>query len=270
MKPDSKPNDPATPLVTPIYTRDPDIKDPDVVVKVGEGVLIVLTAGFWALSGLYVVGPRECRVILHNGRLTGIEGRPGLHWRPAFCRADRLTTTADISVDLPVLKVVDITGCPIVASAVLVYRIVDAKKALLHIENVHKYVTQQATAALKLIVSQYSYEALKMESTAVQEQVVVALQDKCIPAGTQVISMTLNELNYAPEIASAMLKKQQAAALIAARELIVEGACQICKDAVTNLEANGLNLQEADKVKIVTNLLTVTCSDDNAKPVINV
>merc|ERR1712224_1125664 len=88
--------------------------------------------------------------------------------------------------------------------------------------------------ALKIIVSRYSYDALKVES--MQEQVVIALQEKCVTPGVTVVSMTINELNYAPEIASAMLKKQQAAALIAARELVVEGACSICRDAVKNLE----------------------------------
>ena len=140
------PGDSGEPLMAtsaPVLPKDQDINDPDVVVKVGETLLIVGTLGLWGLVGLYVVGPRECRVILHNGRLTAIEPRPGLHWRPAFCRADRLTTTADIAIDLPVLKVLDVTGCPIVVSAVLVYRIVDAKKALLYIENVHKYVPAQ-------------------------------------------------------------------------------------------------------------------------------
>jgi len=104
----------------------------------------------------------------------------------------------------------------------------------------------------------------------VQEQVVIALQEKCVTPGVTVVSMTINELNYAPEIASAMLKKQQAAALIAARELVVEGACSICRDAVKNLESYGMQLEQADKVKIVTNLLTVVCGEENATPVISV
>lgn len=250
--------------------KDPDIKDKDIIVKIGEGFLFTITLGLWGLSGLYVVGQRECRVITHNGRLTHIESTPGLHWQPSFGREDRLQTTADITWIVPNIKVVDTTGCPIMVSAVLVYRVVDSKKAVLHIDNVHTYVQSQASAALKLIVSRYSYEALKVESAQVQEQVVQALQEKCVTAGTEVVSLTLNELNYAPEIAAAMLKKQQAAALIAARELIVDGACQICHDAVRNLESGGLQLDKADKVKIVTNLLTVVCGEDNATPVINV
>ena len=115
-----------------------------------------------------------------------------------------------------------------------------------------------------------TYEALKVESAQVQQQVVEALQEKCITAGAEVVSMTLNELNYAPEITSAMLKRQQAAALVSARELIVEGACDICLGAVKKLEENGMQLEQAEKVRIVTNLLTVTCSEDNATPVVSV
>ena len=88
--------------------------------------------------------------------------------------------------------------------------------------------------------------------------------------GATVVSLTLNELNYAPEIASAMLKKQQAAALVAARELVVEGACDICLEAVKKLEASGMKLEQQDKVRIITNLLTVVCGEENATPVINV
>jgi len=254
----------------PVAERDVDIKDKDVVVVAGETILTILTAGLWALNGLYVVGPRETRVILHNGRLTGIQSTPGLHWAPSFGREDRLANNADITWAVPEQKVVDVTGVPIIIGAVLVYRITDSKKALLDIQDVHKYVQSQASAALKIIVSRYSYDALKVESMQVQEQVVIALQEKCVTPGVTVVSMTINELNYAPEIASAMLKKQQAAALVAARELVVEGACSICRDAVKNLESYGMQLEQADKVKIVTNLLTVVCGEENATPVISV
>jgi len=248
----------------------PEFEELGPVVKVGETVLIGATVGLWAVLGIYTVGPRETRVILHNGRLTHIESEPGLHWAPTFGREDRVQTTADITFMVPELKVVDTTGVPMIVSAVLVYRIVDCKKALLDIVNVHKYIQAQASAALKLIVSRYSYEALKVESSQVQQQVVDALQDKCAVCGAEIVSMTLNELNYAPEIASAMLKKQQAAALISARELVVEGACTICLDAVKKLEEGGMTLEQADKTRIVTNLLTVVCGEENATPVISV
>lgn len=265
--------DPKTePLVTstPPEITDPDLQPVDNVVKYAEGFLIAATAGLWALNGLYIVHPRETRLILHNGRLTHLESRPGLHWAPTFGRQDRIQATSDQSFNVPELKVVDSSGVPIIVSAVLVYRVVDAKKALLDIRDVQRYVQSQASAALKLIVSQYSFDALKVESTAVQQRVVDALQEKLMVTGVEAVSMTLNELNYAPEIASAMLKKQQAAALVSARELIVDGAVSICVDAVTKLEAAGMALQPEEKTRIVTNLLTVICGEENATPVISV
>ena len=250
--------------------RDPDLSEHSVIVKTGETVLGTVTVGLWLLNGIYSVGPRETRLIFHNGRLTAIVSKPGLYWAPTFGREDRLISTADVSYRVPELKVVDTNGVPIMVSAILVYRICDAKKALIDINDVAKYVQAQASAALKLIVSRYSYEALKVEADTVQEQVVDWLQSKLDVAGATAVSMTLNELNYAPEIASAMLKKQQAAALIDARELVVDGACSICIAAVKKLESEGMSLEQADKVRLVTNLLTVVCGEENATPVISV
>jgi len=250
--------------------KDPDLKERDTLVTVGDTVLGVLTVGLWTLGGLYTVNPRETRLILHLGKLTHMESEPGLHWAPQFGREDRLISTADISYQVPEQKVVDTEGVPIMVSAVLVYRIRDAKKAVLDIENVHRYVQSQAAAALKLTVSKYNYEQLKVESSQVQQQVVDLLQDKCTIAGAEVISVTLAELNYAPEIAAAMLKKQQAAALVSARELVVEGAVNICMDAVKKLEASGMTLEQGDKVRIVTNLLTVVSGEQSAMPTISV
>lgn len=255
---------------TPLVEKEPDIKPPSTPVYVGDTILGVVTAGLWTLGGLYVVNPRETRLLLHFGQLTHIESTPGIHWAPNFGRDDRLISTADISLLVPEQKVVDTHGVPIMVAAVLVYRICDAQKAVLDMDDVHRYVRAQAAAALKLTVSKYSYEELKVESAPVQEQVATLLQAKCDIAGAEVVSVTLAELNYAPEIAQAMLKKQQAAALVQARELVVEGACSICMDAVKRLEAAGMTLEQADKVRIVTNLLTVVCGEENASPVISV
>jgi regulator of protease activity HflC (stomatin/prohibitin superfamily) len=216
------------------------------------------------------VDPKQVVVILHNGRLTHVEDQPGLHWAPLFGREIRAISTAEISYELPLSKVVDAAGVPIVASAVLIYKVVDALKALIDVRSVTSYVQSQASAALKQVVQQYHSNELKTESAAVSEKVVEVLQQKLDAAGVKALSMTLNELNYAPEIASQMLKKQQAAALIEARELIVEGAISISVDAIKKLEQAQLEMTNTDKVKIVANLLTVCCSDENAKPVLSV
>lgn len=159
---------------------------------------------------------------------------------------------------------------PVLVSAILNYRVVDAKKALLNVESHNHYVNTNAQAVLKQTVSVYTYDQLKSEHEEVNNRMRAALQPQLFIAGIEVSSMCLNDLSYAPEVAAAMLKKQQAKALVEARTLIVEGAVRIAQDAVTKLEAEGtVQLTDDQKVKIVTNLLTVTCSDDNAMPTVS-
>jgi len=243
------------------------LQERDTITNVCEAFACGLTCGLFGLCGLFTVGPRETILILHNGRLTKLESEPGCHWAAACCRSMRAVTNQDVVWNMPLLKMVDKTGVPIQVSAILVYRIVDAKKAALDIDDYRNFVESLGTAALKQVVQQYTYEELKVEGRAIAEKIVRELQHRVVVAGAQVDSMTLNELTYAPEIASAMLKKQQAGALIEARELIAEGAVQISLDAVNRLEGK-LDLERDEKVKIVTNLLTICTGEDSAKPVI--
>lgn len=245
------------------------LQSKDFITVVAESVACIATCGLFGICGMYTVGPRETILILHNGRLTGIESQPGCHWAAACCRSMRAVTTQDIVWNMPLLKMLDSKGVPIQVSAILVYRVVDAKKAALDIDDYNSFVRSLSTAALKQVVQRYTYDELKVEARSISEQIVSELQTRVHVAGAQVDSMTLNELNYAPEIASAMLKKQQAGALIEARELISEGAVQISLDAVQRLETGGrLQMTNNDKVKVVTNLLTICCGDDTAKPVL--
>jgi regulator of protease activity HflC (stomatin/prohibitin superfamily) len=243
------------------------LQERDTITNVCEAFACGITCGLFGLCGLYTVGPRETILILHNGRLTKMEGEPGCHWAAACCRSMRAVTNQDIVWNMPMLKMVDKTGVPILVSAILVYRIVDAKKAALDIDDYRNFVESLGTAALKQVVQLYSYEELKVEARTISDKIVRELQLRVLVAGAQIDSMTLNELNYAPEIASAMLKKQQAGALIEARELIAEGAVQISLDAVTRLEGK-MQIERDEKVKIVTNLLTICTGEENAKPVL--
>jgi regulator of protease activity HflC (stomatin/prohibitin superfamily) len=243
------------------------LQERDTITNVCEAFACGITCGLFGLCGLYTVGPRETILILHNGRLTKMEGEPGCHWAAACCRSMRAVTNQDIVWNMPMLKMVDKTGVPILVSAILVYRIVDAKKAALDIDDYRNFVESLGTAALKQVVQLYSYEELKVEARTISDKIVRELQHRVLVAGAQIDSMTLNELNYAPEIASAMLKKQQAGALIEARELIAEGAVQISLDAVTRLEGK-MQIERDEKVKIVTNLLTICTGEENAKPVL--
>ena len=145
----------------------------------------------------------------------------------------------------------------------------DAKQAIFNVENFNSYVLNNAEAVLKQVVGRYSYYQLKSET----EQINQAMLDTITPlvkvAGAKVTSMLLNELNYAPEVASGMLKTQQAGALLEARTIIVEGAVKIALDAVKMLEQSGLKMTEEGKSKMVSNLLTVSVSDVDATPTIS-
>merc|ERR1711907_264058 len=132
------------------------------------------------------------------------------------------------------------------------------------------YINTNAQAVLKQTVAQYSYDQLKTDHDEVNSRMRNTLQPLMELAGIQVSSMSLNDLSYAPEVAAAMLKRQQAKALVDARTLIVEGAVRIAQDAVTKLEQDGtVTLDDDQKVKIVTNLLTVTCADTDATPTVS-
>lgn len=137
-------------------------------------------------------------------------------------------------------------------------------------EKHKEYVSTNAQAVMKQTISTFSYDELKEQHDSVNAQMRDSLSPLLVVAGIEVSSMCLNDLSYAPEVAAAMLKKQQARALVEARVLIVEGAVKIAQDAVSRLEADGtVQLGDPDKIKIVTNLLTVTCSDHETTPTVS-
>merc|ERR1711939_456862 len=150
------------------------------------------------------------------------------------------------AANLEAIKVVDAVGAPVMVSAIMNYQVVDPLRAMYSVDNYHENVMVNAQAVLKMVVGQYSYNELKSQTEHI------------------------NELNYAPEIASAMLKKQQAGALIEARQLIVDGAVRIAGDAIKKITEEGtVKMTDQDKVKIITNLLTVTCSDTDTTPTVS-
>jgi len=219
--------------------------------------------------GLYTVEAKTEAAVMHMGSLTEMTKTPGLHCAWPVGQQVRRVSTKQCTMDLPTSKVADAIGNPVMVSAILNYRVVDAKRALLHVENRSQYVNTNAQAVLKQIVSTYSYDQLKSDHEDVNQRMRMSLQPLMVLAGIEVTSMCLNDLSYAPEVAAAMLKRQQAKALVDARTLIVEGAVRIAQDAVTHLESDGtVTLNDDQKVKIVTNLLTVTCSDTDATPTV--
>lgn len=159
----------------------------------------------------------------------------------------------------------------------VVYRVKETRKAALDVENFHTFMSDQAGAVIKRVSSRFPYESpdksescLKNESDEVTKAYIAELQQAVDAAGIRVLNVKLNDLTYAPEIAQAMLMRQQALALIDARKTIVEGAVAIVHDAVAQLRAAGLEISPAQREVLISNLLVVLCSGEHAQPVLQV
>lgn len=223
---------------------------------------------FQLCLGWLVVDPKQVIVTSHCGVVTKVYDQPGCFSVPICGKETRKVSTAMQSLDLPNSKIVDGNGSPIMASAIINYVVVDPRQAIYGTTNYMNYLMINASAILKAVIGNHTYNDLKANTLQINKDLADTLQPQVDVAGLKILSVSLNELNYAPEIAASMLKKQAAGAMIEARKLIVEGAVQIANDAVTKLQEGNLKLTDEDKVKIVTNLLTVTCGDSSAQPAI--
>jgi len=229
------------------------------------------------LFGFFVVNPREEMVILRFGKYVTTLKTQGIRYIHPVGRSLRRISTRDSTLDIATTTVVERNGNPILISAVVVYRVADSKKAALDVEDHNRFIADQASAVVKRVSSTFPYESadhsepcLKVESAEVTQAYVNELQEAVNPAGVQVLGFRLNDLTYAPEIAQAMLMRQQAMALIDARKTIVEGGVEIVKDAVNQLDAAGQKLSENQREVLITNLLVVLCSGDRPQPVVQV
>merc|ERR1711907_120706 len=195
------------------------------------------------------------------------------HVTPWACgREIKRVSTKQYAKEMPSQKIADASGNPVIVSAIVNYSVTDAKKAILNVQDVHEYVNTNAQATLKQVVSTYTYDQLKSMGAEINTRMRLQLAPWLEIAGVDVASICLNDLSYAPEAAAAMLKKQQAVALVQARELIVEGAVKIAQDAVQRLETDPDQPLEMDmdtRSRIITNILTVTCSESNAMPTLS-
>lgn len=229
------------------------------------------------LAGFFIVNPREEIVVLRFGKYVTTLRTQGIRWiHPVGRRLFRISTR-DTTLDIATTTVVEVNGNPIEISAVVVYRVEDTYKAALHVENYREFNADQASAVVKRVAAKFPYEAtdpmkpcLKKESQEVTDQFIQELQDAVAPAGIRVLNVRLNDLTYAPEIAQAMLMRQQAMALIDARKTIVEGAVEIVRDAVDRLQNAGLEVSESERDALVSNLLVVLCSGERTQPVLQV
>ena len=229
------------------------------------------------LFGFFVVNPREEIVVLRFGKYVTTLKTQGIRWIHPVGRHLQRISTRDTTLDIATTTVVEINGNPVEISAVVVYRVEDTYRAALHVENYKQFIEDQAGAVVKRVASKFPYESadetkpcLKKESEAVTDKFIAELQEAVNPAGIRVLGVRLNDLTYAPEIAQAMLMRQQALALIDARKTIVQGAVEIVRDAVGQLKAAGLEVNEADRDALIANLLVVLCSGERRQPVLQV
>ena len=227
--------------------------------------------------GLFMVNPNEGRVMQLFGSYAGSEMRPGLRWANPLYMKKRISLRVR-NFESGTLKVNDSHGNPIDIAAVVVWKVVDTAEALFEVDDYENYVTIQSEAALRNLATSHPYDSHEGEDEfclrAHPEQVASRLKDevqnRLSKAGVDVIEARISHLAYAPEIASAMLQRQQATAIVAARHKIVEGAVGMVELALDSLASKGVvELDEERKVAMVSNLLVVLCGEHQATPVVN-
>lgn len=255
---------------------------PGRVLTPGEGVPILIGLGligissFICLFGCFTVGPNEARVLQFFGRYVGTVRDQGLRWANPFY-TKRSVSLRIRNFESSKLKVNDHDGSPIEIAAVIVWRVVDSAEALFEVDNYENYIEVQSEAALRNLATQYPYDghkegelSLRANAGEIAVELQREVQERLAKAGIEVIEARISHLAYAPEIAAAMLRRQQASAVIAARAKIVEGAVGMVEQALSMLDEKDLiQLDPERRANMVSNLLVVLCSDHDATPVIN-
>ena len=237
---------------------------------------VLLTLSIVAFSGLFTVNPNEGRVLTLFGRYMGTVREAGLFFANPFYMKKRISLRVR-NFETAKLKVNDNHSNPIEIAAVVVWRVVDSAEALFEVDDYQHYVQTQSEAAVRALAQSYPYDAHLVEEIAlsthpaeVAKGLQSAIQDRLEKAGVNVIEARISHLAYAPEIASAMLRRQQASAIIAARYKIVEGAVGMVENALELISQKSLvTLDDERKAAMVSILLVVLCSDRDAQPIVN-
>ncbi len=238
----------------------------------GVGLMVL---GFTLLAGLFVINPNEAAALLLFGAYKGTTRENGLRFANPFMRKDKISLKAR-NLNGERLKVNDLTGNPIEIAAVVVWNVVNTAEALFDVDDYEEYVTVQSESAVRHLAGAYPYDGNEDELTLrgttddISEHLQKELQERLDKAGVKVIEARLSHLAYAPEIAHAMLQRQQASAVVAARQKIVEGAVGMVEMALKELgEKDLVEFDEDKKATMISNLLVVLCSEHAAQPVIN-
>ena len=240
------------------------------------GGLVALGLSIVMLIGLFAVQPNQARALTLFGKYRGSIKQEGLWWVNPLM-AKKAVSLRVRNFETAKLKVNDNDSNPIEIGAVVVWQVVDSAEALFEVDNYEDYVRVQSESAVRTLATQYPYDAhapgvisLSHNAADISERLASEVQDRLQKAGIRVLEARITHLAYAPEIAGAMLRRQQATAIIAAREKIVEGAVSMVDMALKQLEhGNIVQLDEERKASMVSNLLVVLCSDQPMHPVVN-
>jgi regulator of protease activity HflC (stomatin/prohibitin superfamily) len=244
--------------------------------EVMVAAIIAMAVTVFLLNGLFKVNPNEARVLQLFGRYVGTAKIQGLRWANPFI-SKRAVSLRVRNFESSRLKVNDLEGNPIEIAAVVVWKVVETAEAVFEVDDFENYVHVQSEAALRNLATSYPYDthvedhvSLRGNTGTIADHLKKEIQERLLKAGVEVIEARISHLAYAPEIAAAMLQRQQAGAIIAARQRIVEGAVGMVEMALTQLSSKAIiSLDEERKAAMVTNLLVVLCGDRNAQPIIN-
>ncbi len=239
--------------------------------------IVIVLPCFVGLAGLFTVSPNEAKVLQFFGNYTGTVREPGLRWVNPFYTKRGISLRVR-NFESERLKVNDLSGNPIEIAAVVVWRVVDTAEALFHVNNYDNFVHVQSESALRNMALSYPYDAhvegevaLRSHTAQVANHLKTEIQERLAQAGVEVLEARISHLAYAPEIAHAMLQRQQASAVIAARQKIVEGAVGMVEMALQKLAHEHIvELDNEKKAAMVSDLLVVLCSERGTQPVVNV
>ncbi len=259
-----------------MYALVADIRDNLQIGFLGLGIILSLPVVGFLYAGFFTVNPNEGRVLQFFGSYIGTVRDPGLRWANPLYTKKRVSLRVR-NFETSKLKVNDNRGNPIEIAAVVVWKVIDTAEAVFEVDDYINYVHVQSEAAVRNLATNYPYDAFEENEVSmvghqpeISEHLKQENQDRLAKAGIEVIESRISHLAYSPEIAQAMLRRQQAAAVIAARRKIVEGAVGMVEHALGELAAKEvLELDEERKASMVSNLLVVLCSETETQPVVN-
>jgi len=245
---------------------------------VSPWTLLLLVPAIFITPGFFVVNPNVARILVLFGDYRGTVRNEGFYWTNPFTWRQKMSLRAH-NLNMKTLKVNDLMGNPIEIAAVVVWRVHDSARSTFDVEDFGEFVSVQSEAALRQLASVHPYDeghhdvvrtSLRGSQNEVSVELKTTLQQRLDPAGVEVVDARLSHLAYAPEIASAMLQRQQATAIIAARAMIVEGAVGMVEMALEKLSQKEIvHLDAERRATLCGNLLVVLCGHENPQPILN-